>query len=219
MRIKTGNDIERLLEASKGAYYISGVAEGRIAPVIQAIAEKGKRQCLVITASYARARKLAEDISFFAGNKKTYVIPSEEQIFFKYEAKSHTYLEERLQAIIAILKGEDCIVITPVFGAIQKMPPKDAFTAHVLRIKPGDHIEVDQIKRALSYMGYERAAAVEAKGQFGVRGGIVDVYPPDANHPYRIELFDTEVDSIRSFDSFTQRSIENKKSIASILLN
>lgn len=213
MQIKTRSELQKFLGYKKGVVSISGVSEGRVAPVAAIIAENKDRQCLIITASYVRARKLAEDIAFFT-DKKIYVIPSEEQIFFKYEAKSYSYLEERLKAIIALLKNEDCIVITPIFGAVQKMPPKTIFEKNVLKLESGKSADVGRIKRALAFMGYERANIVEAKGQYGVRGGIVDVFPADFDYPCRIELFDTEIDSLRSFDPVSQRSIENLKAVA-----
>ncbi len=213
MQIKTRDKLNKYLDGKSGVISISGVSEGRVAPVAAIIAENKNRQCLIVTASYVRARKLAEDIAFFT-EKKIYVVPSEEQIFFKYEAKSHSYLEERLKASIALLKNEDCIVITPIFGAVQKMPPKSIFEKNVINLTTGQQMDIDVVKRALTYMGYERVGVVEAKGQYGVRGGIVDIYPADFDYPCRIELFDTEVDSIRSFDPISQRSIENLKKVS-----
>lgn len=210
MQIKTRDELRKFLGGTKGVVSISGVSEGRVAPVAAIIAEDKNRQCLIITASYVRARKLAEDIAFFT-DKTIYVIPSEEQIFFKYEAKSHSYLEERLKGIIALLKKEDCIVITPIFGAVQKMPPKSTFEKNVLILEPGKQVDLERIKRALASMGYERVTVVEAKGQYGIRGGIIDIFPADFTYPCRIELFDAEIDSIRIFDPISQRSIENIK--------
>jgi len=210
MLTKTGNEIRTLLSAENGAAAISGVAEGRAAAVAAEAARLSGRQCLIVTASYARAKKLAEDVAFFV-DRKICVVPSEEQIFFKYEAKSHNYLEERLQAVTSLARKEDCIVIAPIFSAVQKMPPKEVFEKYMLRFAVGELTNTDTVRRSLVCMGYERMAVVEEKGQFSIRGGIIDIFPPDSAYPYRIELFDNEIDSVRTFDTMSQRSIENRR--------
>lgn len=156
---------------------------------------------------------MAEDLSFFVAHKKIYVIPEEEQLFLKYEAKSHSILEERLSALKALLTGESCVVITSVLGAVKKLPPHRIFKGNTARFTLGDEADFDEIKRRFTFMGYERAVFVESKGQYSIRGGIVDIFPADSEYPYRIEFFGTEVDSIRTFNPLTQRSIDSLKTI------
>ena len=96
---------------------------------------------------------------------------------------------------------------------MKKLAPHHIFGENTVRFTLGDEADLDQIKRNLTFMGYERAAFIESKGQYSIRGGIVDVFPADAEYPYRIEFFDTEVDSVRTFDPVTQRSVENLKSV------
>ena len=118
-----------------------------------------------------------------------------------------------MRVLRAVTSGEDCAVIAPVTGAIKKLPPKEIFQDNVLQMELGSDVDMDYIKERLTVMGYERVSMIEACGEFSVRGGIIDIFTPDNDNPYRIELFDTEVDSIRTFDIDTQRSVENLNSV------
>lgn len=188
---------------------ITGVSESRVAPVIHKILkEETKGQCLVVVPSYVRAKRLATDLSFFV-EKNVYVLPAEEEVFVRFEAKNHDQLFQRLKILKALRTGEDCIVVAPATGAIRKLPPHAIYDNSSMRLTCGEDIDLEQVKEKLTLMGYERMAQVEAKGEFSIRGSIIDIFTADGEYPYRIELFDTEVDSIRSFDLETQRSIEN----------
>jgi len=206
------NEVRALAKIAKGLVHISGISEGRAMPAASLIIGERGGQSLIVTSSYVKAKKLAEDLSFFV-DRKIYLIPDEEQLFLKYEAKSHSSLEQRLIALKALVSGESCVVIAPVMGAVKKLAPHKIFEKNTIRLTLGEEADLEQIKRNLSFMGYERAAFVESKGQFSVRGGIVDIFPADAEFPCRIEFFGTEVDSIRSFDPLTQRSLENLQTI------
>ncbi len=191
---------------------ISGISESRVAPVAAHIL-KERNQSIIIVPTETRAKRLAEDLSFFVKDREIFVLPEEEHIFLKYEAKNQDRLIDRLKALKALRTGKEAILIAPVSAAIKKIPPHGAFEENVIRIERGKDISLDPVKEMLVKLGYERVALVDTQGQFSIRGGIIDVFTPDSDCPYRIELFDTEVDSIRSFDIETQRSIENLKSI------
>ena len=106
------------------------------------------------------------------------------------------------------------MVIAPVTGAVKKLPPREIFAENVIEIKRGEDIELDEVRERLTLQGYERVSMVEGRGEYSIRGGILDVFTPEGDNPYRIELFDTEVDSIRTFDLTTQRSEEHLKSVS-----
>ncbi|MDO4486307.1 MAG: transcription-repair coupling factor [Bacillota bacterium] len=191
---------------------ITGASEGRIAPVIADIIEEKKGQSLIVVSTLNRAKRLATDLSFFAA-QKIYILPQDDETFVQYEARSNEELLERLKVIKAVVRGEDCIIIAPVTGAVKKLPPKEIFEENVLEIQRGCEIDIETVKARLSAMGYERTAMIENRGEYSIRGGILDIFTPDGDFPYRVELFDTEVDSLRTFDIETQRSIESLKSI------
>ena len=114
---------------NKGVINISGVSESRCAPVIShLIKEEG--QSLVITATAARAERLAMDLSFFS-QKEILVLPPEEQVFLRYEARNHDQLIQRLKILTALRTGQDCIVIAPVSAAIKKIPPHQALSGNL----------------------------------------------------------------------------------------
>lgn len=191
----------------KGIINISGISESRCAPVISRIL-KEERQSLIVTATAARAKRLASDLSFFS-EKEILVLPAEDQVFLRYEAKNHDQLIERLKILKALRTGQECIIIAPVSAAVKKITPHKSFESASLKISLGNEINLQDLKETLVKLGYERMELVDTRGQFSIRGGIIDIFTPDSEHPYRIELFDTEVDSIRSFDAESQRSIEN----------
>ena len=191
---------------------ISGVSESRVAPAAVHFAEK-ESQSIILTATYVRARRLAEDLSFFAGGKKILVMPEEEQVFLRYEAKNHEQLIERMKALKALRTGEPVIVVAPVSAALKRIAPHEIFEEKVIKLAMGEEADLEKLRESLTAMGYEYAEMVESQGQFSIRGGIIDIFTPDSDWPYRVELFGTEVDSIRTFNQDTQRSLENLKFI------
>ncbi len=103
--------------------------------------------------------------------------------------------------------------MAPVSAAVKKITPHKYFESASFRLSLGDNLDLKNVKETLVKLGYERMDLVDTKGQFSIRGGIVDVFTPDSEYPYRIELFDTEVDSIRTFDVNTQRSVKNLQNV------
>lgn len=199
-------------EIQAGVVNVVGLSESSSAHSVAQISNHYNKQCLIITASEKRAKRLSEDIRFFV-DQKVHYISSQEPVLFKYDAKSHNLLEERLNALIHILNDEKCIVVCSIQGVLKKLVPKTHFLKHTHIIKTGDEIEIEMLLNKMVLLGYERTHQVEAKGQYSLRGGIMDIYPMNAENPFRVEFFDTEVDSIRTFDLTTQRSIENRQTL------
>ena len=104
---------------------------------------------------------------------------------------------------------EDITVVTSIDGCMDYLQPLDKIEKQLLHFRNDSTLDMDKLKDALVHMGYERVGQVEMPGQFSVRGGIVDIYSLTEENPWRIELWGDEVDSIRSFDSQSQRSLEN----------
>lgn len=187
---------------------VSGISDARIAPVAASFSEK-ESQSIILVPTYVRARRLAGDLSFFVKEKQILVLPEEEQVFLRYEARNHDQLIERMKALKALITGEPVIVIAPVSAALKRMSPHNLFEEKVIKLAAGDEADISDLRQRLTAMGYEFSEMVESPGQFGIRGGIIDIFTPDSDYPYRVELFGTEVDSIRTFDAATQRSVEN----------
>lgn len=189
---------------------IAGISESRVAPVAAYLSQK-KDQSIIIVSTDLRAKRLASDLSFFVKDKAIYVLPSDEHFFMKYAAKNHDQLIERLKALKALRSGQPAIVIAPVSAAIKKIPPHASYEQNSIRLTLGEDVNLDDLKERFVKLGYERMEIVESRGQFSIRGGIADIFTPDGEYPYRIEFFGTEIDSIRTFDAGTQRSVENLK--------
>lgn len=187
---------------------ITGASDGRVAPIIAEILEKVKGQSLIVVPTFNKAKRLATDLSFFAA-RKIFILPPEEEMLVQYEARSNEASLERIKILKSLVSGEECIVIAPAASAVRKLPPDHVFRENMMELRTGDDISTDEIKQRLSYMGYERTAMIEGRGEFSLRGGILDIFTPDSELPFRIELFDTEIDSIRTFDTVSQRSVEN----------
>lgn len=186
---------------------ITGIEGSRVAPVAGDIINKRAGQQLVITPTFIRAGRLAGDLSFFT-DKKIYVMPTDEETFVSYEAKNRDTLLERLRIMKAAASGEECVIVAPVQVAIRHLQPAGVFMGGGMHFHVGEKLRLADVINKLIDIGYERVPMVYAKGQFSLRGDILDIYSPYGELPVRLELFDIEIESIRSFDPDTQRSVE-----------
>ena len=166
------------------------------------------RQVLLVVPSVVAARRMASDISFFS-DERIMILPEHENESFRYEAKSHSADAMRLSCYSALANGEGLLVIAPQSALEAELPPLNIFVKDRIVLEPGLSIDRDILIKQLVKMGYERMGVCEAFGEFAVRGDIIDVFGPLMDNPVRIELFDDEIDSLRSYDVFSQRSIEN----------
>lgn len=188
-----------------GVTGISGVTESRSALIISRIIRNNPGKTLIITATQKQAENLASDLQFFL-DQDVLVMPNEDQLFLNYETRANNQQMQRLKGLQALLNREDCVVAAPVSAAVRHLMPHHFLSNQTVRLEYGKDADLKRIAEKLSALGYERMSMVEGRGEFSIRGGILDVFTPDADNPYRIEFFDTEVDSIREFDIDTQRS-------------
>lgn len=184
----------------------SGISDSRTAAVCSKIINEREGQSLIVASNMNRARRLASDLSFFV-KKKIYLLESEDETLTFYEAKNREPLQQRLNAMKALSTGEDCVVVAPVFSAVKKLMPKAEFIKNSMTLELNSEMDIKEIATKLVAMGYERVSLVYGKGQFSIRGSILDIYLPYEENPTRIEFFDIEVESIRVFDVDTQRSL------------
>lgn len=200
---KLTKDIEK--DISPIATY--GIVDENIGHILYALKEHIGRQTLLITYDEARGRKIYEDIVNL-GNKNVLLLPKKELLFYDIDAYSHERTNQRLGVVSKLVKGEDLIVICSIDAILDKIMSKDTFIQYSKEIRFGDVIDLEKIMDLFISGGYERVTMVEEIGQFSIRGGILDFFSPDSDNPYRIELFDDEVDSIRTFDITNQRSLD-----------
>ena len=190
----------------------TGITDNQLAPVAAGLLKQRPGQALIICPSLARAKRIASDLTYFT-DQRVFVLPEIDAAALRYEAKSKTDLAEELAALCALAGGEPAVVVAPVLGALRKLAPRDVFLRDVVSLESGSVFSRGDLIARLVRMGYERSHAAEAFGQFAVRGDIIDVFAPGREDPVRIEFFDDEIDSIRSYDALTQRSVENLENL------
>ena len=186
---------------------LSGLSDSGKSYVINGIFEKIDNSIVVITHNEIDAKNLYEDLSLYSTD--VYFLPIREVVFYNVDAISGDLRWARLKVINEILKKrENKIIVTSVDAMTTLYTPKQKYLEYSLTIKQGEEVDLKDISTKLMNCGYERVEVVEGKGEFSFRGGILDVFPPNAVYPYRIELFGDEIDSIRTFNIESQRSIE-----------
>lgn len=186
---------------------IYGISESGKSYIINGIFEENDNSMVVVTHSYVDAKNLYEDLSFYTTD--VFYFPVREVVFYNVDAISGDLRWARLKVIKEILQNErKKIIVTSIDALTSLYTPKEYYLRYSMIIKTGDDIDLKEISKSLLQCGYERVEVVEGKGEFSFRGGILDVFPPTSAYPYRVELFGDEVDSIRTFNTESQRSIE-----------
>ena len=166
---------------------------------------------LIITYDTARAEKLFDDYKFY--DRDVFLYPAKDALFYYADVHGNLTGAKRLEILKRIYKNERTVIITTIDGVMDKLPDMVYFQRHIFTLEVGQEVELSEIKSKLVMLGYENVAVVEARGQFSVRGGILDIYPLTEECPCRVEFFGDEIDSIRYFDESSQRSIEQCESI------
>ncbi len=162
---------------------------------------------VIVTYNELKAKEIYEDFRLY--EKNVYLYPAKDIIFYSADIHGHAIVRERLMVLKKLLQNEPTTIIMTIDGAMDRILPLEQIKSRVLIIEVAKEYKFDQLIQQLVLLGYERSVQVETPGQFAVRGGILDVYPMTEEVPYRIEFWDDEVDTIRSFDVESQRSIEN----------
>jgi len=185
------------ISGSQRSYLLAGLAE-EFAPL----------PLLVITPGDGEAVALADEIAGFLPGVPVRQFPVWHLLPHHVLAQSKEVMAQRLQVLEGLSRGERMLVIAPVETLLRRLIPPGEFTAPVLRLATGQQVSVEELLPGLMKLGYERVDLVEERGQFAMRGGILDIFPMTAHRPARLEFFDDEVDSIRRFNTLTQRSEE-----------
>lgn len=187
---------------------ITGLTGGARPAFIQSVFKETNRPIYILSANLLQAQKLADDLASLVGEESVFYYPADEFIAADMTIASPELRAQRIATLDQLAKGAPGIYIVPIAGMRKYMTPPAQWQKSFLQVAVGEEIEMDEWLSTLVAMGYTRSGMVTAPGEFAARGGILDIYPLYAESPIRIELFDTEVDSIRSFDADTQRSIE-----------
>ncbi|MCL6454553.1 MAG: transcription-repair coupling factor [Alicyclobacillus sp.] len=163
---------------------------------------------LIITHAVGEAEQVCADLQEFLPDEEVLLLPERELALAEVVAYSRDTMGQRVRALGNLGTGKGGVVVATIHSALQPVMKRALFQQAVRRYEVGAELDLTAEIEALVRAGYERVDLVENWGQFSVRGGILDIYPVGAQHPLRMELFDTELDSIRTFDVESQRSLE-----------
>ena len=198
-------DMKQDLDQGKGPVQISGVTDSQKVHVMNELSKDNPWR-LVVTYDDTRAKEIFDDFSYFEPN--TWLYPARDLLFYSSDIHGNLLTRQRMQVFKHLLEDEGGVVVTTVDGLMDHLLPLSRIKESCLNIMVGQTLDMEEIKHLLTGMGYERMGQVDGMGQFSVRGGILDVFPLTEEVPVRIELWGDEVDSIRSFDAESQRSIQ-----------
>lgn len=195
----------RAIEAALGRpIAVTGTADAQKAHMISSLLKGGR--ALVVTYNEQAAKRLCGDLGFFIAGKAVY-IPPKPFLLHKVEAADHEQENTRASAVKAVDGGATGVL--SIESLLQFVPEAVTFRSLTLTLKVGDHVDLDALISQLTATGYSRIDTVVGRGQFAVRGGIVDIFSPNMTLPVRMELFGDEIDLLRTFDVMTQLSVDH----------
>ena len=204
------NEIYNNRRKEKGVLEISGCVTSQKTHLAAALGDDSPYNILIYS-SDEKARKAYEEYKFLS--EDVYLYPAKDLLFYQADIKGKYIAAKRMEVIRALLENDNNVksisVITTVDAFMDGITPPKKMKEHRMIIKDDSIIDLTDIEKELSLMGYVREAEVSGPGQFAVRGGILDIFPLTEEDPVRVELWADEVDSIRTFDIESQRSIEN----------
>ncbi|QVK17965.1 transcription-repair coupling factor [Mycoplasmatota bacterium] len=199
--------IDKLLHKKNQKLLISNVNENVVSVLISHFFAHINQNIMVVTSNLFQAQKTYDKLVQVLGEEHVHFFPMDEFISAEMLASSNEFRQERIDTIVNVIENKKGIIITHTIGAIRKLPPKEVILESIIHIKNCDILEFDELIKRCVFMGYKRQSVVENHGEIAVRGGIIDIFPFTSDHPYRIEFFDDEIDSIRYFDEKSQRTI------------
>ena len=178
-----------------------------IARLAQGWAQRGQVGA-VVTADPADTQRLADELAFFAPALRVAVFPDWETLPYDTFSPHQDLISERLATMWRLLALKDVdVVLLPATTAMTRLAPPSFLAARTFQFRQKDRLDEAALKSQLTLGGYQHVSQVVSPGEYAVRGGLIDLFPMGATVPYRIDLFDNEIDSIRTFDPDSQRSL------------
>lgn len=208
--LKEIEDLEAALPKRSGVTQISGCIDAAKPHMIYSI-NNGSGNRIIVTFHEQKAKEMWEEYRFF--DKRCAYYPAKDILFYQSDIRGNVLTAERINALKMIAEEEEGTIITTFDGLMNPMPSPEKFLRAVRKIAVGDTVDLEELTKHLAELGYEKNYQAQSQGEFSVRGGIIDIFPLTEESPFRIELWDDEVDSIRSFDAESQRSIENLEEV------
>ncbi len=204
--------------------YINDVNKGNFPITLSGLSDSGKvhfiystrfytdKPVVIVTYNELELKKIKEDMKFFS-DENILVFPQKEVVYYDIDTMNKDATMDRLSIYKKLYNNDSCIILTTIEALMQRTISKNKLFSNVLQLEVGMTLLLEELTNKLVALGYERTDMVEGRGNFCVRGGIVDVFPLTTENPIRIEFWGDEIDSIRVFDVESQRTIEPIKEI------
>lgn len=213
MELADFQDLIKERKKEKGMIQIAGCVSSQKTHLMYALGD-GCEYRVIAFSSEEKAKKAYDEYRLFTDG--VYLYPARDLLFYHADIKGNVLTDQRMQVLRALTgkeEGESVTVITTMDAFLDGLPRPEELSESRIMLSPGDVLDFTKFQERLVSLGYERESQIEGPGQFAVRGGILDIYPLTEELPVRIELWGDEIDSIRSFDVESQRSVENLQKI------
>ena len=212
-KMKKFNDYINDVKKANFPITLSGLSDSGKAHFVYATRFYTEKPVVVVTYNELQLKKIKEDMNFFS-DEKVLTFPKKEVVYYDIDTMNKDTTMDRLNIYTKLYNNESCIILTTVEALMQRTISKNLLFSNALQLEVGMSLLMEELTSRLVALGYERTDMVEGRGNFCVRGGIVDVFPLTTLNPIRIEFWGDEIDSIRVFDVESQRTIEAIKDIS-----
>ena len=203
-------EIQKKRTEKQGVIQISGCVNSQKTHLMYALGDGFQRKIIAVS-SELKAKQLYEEYRFL--DSDVWIYPAKDLLFYQADLRGKYLIKQRMEVYQALIEQENVTVITSFDGFMDSLLPLEEMEKRVISLETGQELDFEQLKKEMVLLGYDREEQIEGPGQFAVRGGILDIYPLTEEVPVRIEMWGDEIDSIRTFDVESQRSIENLNAI------
>jgi len=190
-----------------GAGPFAGSADALAFALLARRAKAGKRPLAIVTADARTAQRLADEMPWFAPELRMTTLPDWETLPYDHFSPHQDLISARLATLWQIARGECDVSIVAATTALYRLAPPSYLAAFAFFLRQGSTLDVDALRAQLALAGYSNVTQVVSPGEFSIRGGLIDLFPMGSPLPYRIDLFDNDIESIKTFDVDTQRTI------------
>ena len=203
--------VQKKRKEQKGIVQFVGCVNSQKTHMMYALSD-GFEFKIIAASSELKAKQIYEEYKVLDSN--VYYYPAKDLLFYQADLRGKYLIKQRMEVLQAILEQENVTVVTSFDGFMDALLPIETIKERIRELAVGDTLDFEALKKDVALLGYEREEQIDGPGQFAVRGGIMDIYPLTEEVPIRIELWGDEIDSIRTFDVESQRSIENLQKIS-----
>ena len=212
LELQEYDNLVQALKSGKGPLQVTGTLDSQKVHLMYELGEASAFAWkLVVTYDDTRAKEIYDDFRSFTS--QVWLYPAKDLLFYSADIHGNLMARQRIAVLRRLMEDREGVVVTTMDGLMDHLLPLKYLREQSITVESGQVIDLDAWKERLIAMGYERVAQVDGMGQFSIRGGIVDIFPLTEEVPVRIELWDDEVDSIRTFDLESQRSVEQLENI------